>query len=217
MRRTRRTDQVKPSRRGREGSRGYKPHDERRGEIIAATIAILAEHGLHAWKTAELARRVGVSEPTLFRHFKDKQEILTAAIRQETKLLRERITQYEGSGSAWDTAQGLVLSVLDFLAETGGGPLVIVTGQLSRISPGIRRDVLRTLQMLRARLMALFREALDQAADPAAPDAAVLADLAVAVIQSTGLRWIMSDRRYPLRAAAEAMLGAVHRSLREEA
>jgi AcrR family transcriptional regulator len=211
MKRTTRRDG--PTRRSREGARNYRPHAERRAEIISATVAILAEQGLHAWKTAELARRVGVSEPTLFRHFKDKEEILTAAIQQETRLLRERVAGYEGAGTAWERAQGLVLSVLDFLVETGGGPLVIVTGQLIRISPAIRRDVVKTMQQLRGRLTALFREALDEAADPAAPDPAVLADLAIAVIQSTGLRWIMSDRQFPLLATAEAMLGVVRRSL----
>lgn len=111
--------------------RVYETRATRRAQIVGATITMIAERGLHGWKTAELARRVGISEPTLFRHFKSKREILTAAVRSETATLQQMIAGFEGTGDGWARATGLVLSVLSFLEATRGGPLVILTGQLS--------------------------------------------------------------------------------------
>ena len=46
-----------------------KTAEERREEIIEAAFAEFAEHGLHGTSTDAIARRVGVSQPYLFRLF----------------------------------------------------------------------------------------------------------------------------------------------------
>ena len=188
--------------------RARKPSGERRAEIVDATLAILVEEGLHAWTTAEVARRVGVSEATIFRHFRTKEEILNTAMQQVARGLRERVEAYRGDGSAWDRAEGLVRHVLRFMAETKGAPLGILTGQAIRVSPELRREVIATRAAVHGRLSSLFAEALAEA-DEARTDAATLADLAIAVGQSTGLRWLMEGRRLPLEETASAMLAAL--------
>lgn len=195
--------------------RQRKPAAERRAEIVAATISILAVEGLHAWTTAAVAKRVGVSEATIFRHFRSKEQILSTAVRQQVQALRELVERYEGAGSAWERAEGLVLHVLGFIAEHGGGPLVILTGQAIRISPAIRREVVATRALIHGRLTALFQEAL-AARRPGAVEPGALANLAIAVGQSTGLRWLMEGRRLPLRETASAMLRALRGCLGSE-
>jgi AcrR family transcriptional regulator len=52
----------------------------RRESIIVSTIEILHEVGLQNLSTKLIAKREGVSEGTLFRHFKNKTEIMIAVI-----------------------------------------------------------------------------------------------------------------------------------------
>jgi len=195
----------RPTRAGR-ARRPYDAARERREQIVAATVAIIAERGLHGWKTAELAARVGLSEPALFRHFRDKQAILAAAVRQEAAALERLALAFEGAGDGWTRATGLVTAVLDFIKATGGGPLVILTGQLCGTSPATLKEVRETLDVVRRRLTALFAEAVEEARRTGAVPPEDLADLAIAILQSTALRWIMSNRTYPMQARAQAML-----------
>jgi len=190
-------------------TRHYRPRRERRRQIVDATIAIIAEDGLAAWKTAELARRVGVSEPTLFRHFANKEEILTAAVHREAEAGRDLVRRYRGVGDAWRRAEGLVLAILDYFVATGGGPIVILTGQVIRVSPEIRQDILATVQLVRDTFRTLFADAIAAAGYPTGLDPDDLADLAIAIIQSSALRYVMSQRTYPLRERASSMLGAL--------
>lgn len=53
---------------------------ERRRQIIAATEAIVAEHGVDGATTARIAQASGISEKTLYSHFKSRREILVAAL-----------------------------------------------------------------------------------------------------------------------------------------
>jgi AcrR family transcriptional regulator len=195
-----------------ERRRRHKSRAERRAQILEATLAIIAEEGFHAWTSAALARRVGVSEATLFRHFASKEEMLSEAVRYQAETLRQRVADFRGNGGPWEQLLGLVMSVLSFLEDAGGAPLLILSGQATQISADSCREVEATRELLRWRLSQLFRQCGCTGQDHLArPD--LLADMTIAVIHSTGLRWLMSDGQYPLHCQAAAMLMLLRRCI----
>jgi AcrR family transcriptional regulator len=193
--------------------RTYKSGEERRREIIAATLGILAEEGMHAWTTSALAERVGVSEAAIFKHFKDKDEILTAALRHQARELRSRIEEYDGRGSAWERAEGLIGHLLGYLEQTQGGPLVILLGQASRIQPEMKQELGRTRELLQRRLRELAAEALEESGRSREMDAGAVAEMTHAVMLSTALRSMISDEREDLMELASPMLGVMRHCL----
>jgi AcrR family transcriptional regulator len=197
-------------------TRQYKSGDERREEIVRATLAILAEEGLHAWTTSTLADRVGVSEATLFKHFDSKDAILSAALQHQAEELRGRIEGYRPEGSAWERVTGLAREVLSYLEETEGGPLVILLGQAARIRPAMREEVERTGGLFRGRLV----QFLTGGEGVPARRAEVLADLVVATVQSSCLRWSVRGQEGSLTKQAEPLLSYLeqtHSSMEEGA
>lgn len=188
--------------------RAYRSREERRAEIVEATLAILAEEGMHAWTTAALAARVGCSEATLFKHFASKDEILTEALRRQAAALRRRAAAYSGRGSGWEKAEGLVLHLLDAVVEAEGGPLVILLGQAARLHPEMGREVRDTLGLVRSRLERFLAED-DGVGEREAVPPAVLADVLIAVGQSSALRWMASERGVPPAEIARPMLRAL--------
>lgn len=195
---------------GDDGSRQYKSGEERREEIVRATLAILAETGMHAWTTAALAERVGVSEATLFKHFDSKDDILSAALRQQAGELRARVEAYRPEGTAWEGAAGLALEILEYMEASGGGPIVILLGHAARLRPDMRDEVERTAGLFRRRVVKFLT------GDGEAPvgRAEVLADLIVAVVQSSSLRWSVFGREGSLPGRAEPLLDYLGETLR---
>lgn len=57
-----------------------KPLLHRRDGIIITLIEVMDELGLQGLSTKEISKRQGVSEATLFRHFKNKAEMMMAAL-----------------------------------------------------------------------------------------------------------------------------------------
>lgn len=49
---------------------------ERQLEIVRATIALISEEGVHNFSIRKLARRVGVTEPAIYRHFESKEDLM---------------------------------------------------------------------------------------------------------------------------------------------
>ncbi|MDX3454309.1 TetR/AcrR family transcriptional regulator [Streptomyces sp. ME02-8801-2C] len=56
--------------------------EERRESVVRAAIAEFAQKGFYGTSTEVIAKRVGVSQPYLFRLFPDKKAIFAAASRQ---------------------------------------------------------------------------------------------------------------------------------------
>lgn len=58
----------------------YKARKERVQQIAQAALELIAESGLRRFTTAAIAARVGITDGTIFRHFKNKEEIVLAAM-----------------------------------------------------------------------------------------------------------------------------------------
>lgn len=91
-----------PARRGRWRKK------ERRAQVAAVTLDIIAHEGVHAATLSHIAEAAGIATPSLYNHFSGRAEILEAA----TELLLERVL-------AWlDSSRNP--NALERLRELGG-------------------------------------------------------------------------------------------------
>ncbi len=63
------------------------PAAERRQQILAVAIRVFARSGYVSASTAEIAAQAGISEPTIYRHFENKQALYLAVLEQTTNEL----------------------------------------------------------------------------------------------------------------------------------
>jgi AcrR family transcriptional regulator len=91
--------------------------DVRRQAIVRATIPLLTEHGANV-TTSQIAKAAGIAEGTVFRAFKDKQELLSTCVRAalasnaELEML-ERISSHESLEQRLTEATRAVTGFLD--------------------------------------------------------------------------------------------------------
>src|ERR1051326_1079269 len=84
--------------------------DERREQVIRAAVAEFAIRGLEGTSTSDIAKRVGVSQPYLFRLFPTKRDLFIAAVRRGVERIR---TEFSRAAEGKTGAEGR--------APTGGG------------------------------------------------------------------------------------------------
>ena len=53
---------------------------DRKNQILLAAMELFSEHGFHGSRTRDLARKAGVSEALLFRHFPTKEALIRAIL-----------------------------------------------------------------------------------------------------------------------------------------
>lgn len=52
----------------------------RKGEILDAAVSVFAERGYDAGSVREIAERVGISEPAIYRHFASKEDLFLSLV-----------------------------------------------------------------------------------------------------------------------------------------
>ena len=57
-------------------SKGNKINMDRKSEIIKATLELASENGLAAVSMNQIAEKLGISKPALYKHFESREEII---------------------------------------------------------------------------------------------------------------------------------------------
>lgn len=89
----------------------------RRGEILTAAWEIAAEEGLGAVSLHEVARRVGMKQPSLYGYVSSKLDLYDAMFAQAYEQLLARLDAEQAVGSARRQLLRLSRSILDFVVE----------------------------------------------------------------------------------------------------
>lgn len=109
------------------------PTTDKERAIIEAAVALMGERGIDKATTAEIARRAGVTEKTLFRYFPSKRDL--------TKRVLFPLLLRGGLSQKWETFEALLRSDR---ADFGDWYKTLAADRLANISrnPGMSRTVL---------------------------------------------------------------------------
>jgi AcrR family transcriptional regulator len=144
-------------------------HGNLRAELIEASFDLLAEHGLGAFSVAKVARAVGVSTASPYRHFADRDHLLAAVAAQAALELADRM-RGDIDNAEQDPRERLAVTAgtyVRYVAERGAGFNVIFSGPLTQLEETELSDAGR-------RLISLLLELAERALDAPGPDEALL-------------------------------------------
>ncbi len=172
----------------------------RKERVVITVIDILDELGIQGLSTREIARRQGISEGTLFRHFKNKNEIILAVLEhfskfdrdiiQSIKLMqlmpRKAITYFINAYSEYYENYPAITSVTQVLDELARDSEL--GGKVKSIF-NCRRDFIRDM-VVEGQRVKEFRGDFDSES---------LADVISGISTSICFRWRMCGLGFPLK------------------
>ncbi|MBB3190342.1 TetR/AcrR family transcriptional regulator [Halomonas cerina] len=140
--------------------RQHLPADERRERTVEAVIELCGREEPATLTTGRIARRMGVTQGALFRHFASKEAIWEAAVAWVAERVMARITTAaEGVEDPLLALEAMFLAHVAFIAEHPGVPRLLM-GQLQHPRPtAASRMVKGLMARYRRRLLGLLEEA----------------------------------------------------------
>ena len=120
----------------------------RQVEIVNAAFDCIAATGHLSLSTTELAYKVGISQPAIFRHFRSKQQLHQAILDEANQRIIEELKLQIGSSERWNNPLNLLQDV------------VMRMGESFEASPGV------WLTLICQRSIAAEAEITDEAAQP---------------------------------------------------
>lgn len=122
-------------------------HGDLRAALITASFGLLAECGLRGFSVAAVARRLQVSSAAPYRHFADRDHLLSAVSAAAAEDLNAAITAAADAVGS-DPAARLAAAAgayVRYVTGTGAGFHVIFAAELYRIRDDARREHTRAL------------------------------------------------------------------------
>lgn len=181
-----------------------KPQEERRKEIVQATMELTAEQGIKKVTTQAIADRVGIAQPTVFRHFKTREAIFAAVIGWISENLFKAISKgMDPSAPADEKLHLLLQRQLGFISKHRAVPKVLFSDLLHLESPKLKAALQEVMSRYSKRVTQLLNEGIETGLFREDLDADETARYITAMIQGLVLRWSIYEFSFPLEKEAD--------------
>ena len=178
-----------------------KSGDERRHEIVEAMLDMVAQQGADRVTTRALATRLGVTEPTLYRHFPagktDMWRALAATVGEIMEAGWQRaLAGPQGSSSA--RLRALVRVQMQTIVQVPALPAILFSRTLHRDNAALRAGMGEIAGRFHAQVEELIEQGQQSGDLRTDVDARAGAWLLISVVQGTAIRWSLSEHGFEL-------------------
>lgn len=179
----------------------------RRHDIIIAAMEMLRTESVSRLTTRELARAVGIAQPTLFLHFGNKTQVLIALVDHIQAQLQQGLqSQNLGAMTPLERLRTVIRFHLKFIQRQPGIPRLLFSEEMQTGDPALRERIHGLIGFFLEFLSTQIREG--QRLGELCPDLdpQQSACLLVASVQGLAFRWILSEFRFVLEEQADLMI-----------
>ena len=193
-----------------------KPQEERKKEIVQATMDLTAEVGIKKVTTQAIADKVGIAQPTVFRHFKTREAIFAAVISWISENLFKAISMGMNTNAPADQKLHTLLQrQLCFISKHRAIPKVLFSDLLHLESPKLKAALQEVMSSYMKRVIQLLNEGIEQGLFREELDADETARYITAMIQGLVLRWSIYEFSFSLEHEADSVWGFLQPVLRK--
>lgn len=178
-------------------------------------MELAVEKGLKKLTTQAIADRVGIAQPTIFRHFKTRDDIFGAVISWVGDSLFKVIGGlFSDSAPADERLHRLILRQLSFMNSHRAIPRVLFSDRLHLESPKLKAVVQKMMEGYVQSLAKMLQQGVQEGTFRADLDSQQVARYIAAMIQGLVMRWSVYEFSFSLEDEAEPLWQFLWPSLR---
>jgi AcrR family transcriptional regulator len=195
----------------------YLSSERRREMTVETVVDLAAEQNPADITTGAIAKRMGVSQGALFRHFSSKDAILQAVMEWVSERLLARIDKATTiAASPLEAIEAAFMAHIHFIAEHPGVPRMLFV-ELQRTEQTMAKRMARTLlQVYGARLGRLFMDGKRGGQLLASLDEKAAATLFIGMVQGLAMQSHIEGNVKRIRESAPGVFALYRRSVEAE-
>jgi TetR/AcrR family transcriptional regulator, fatty acid metabolism regulator protein len=176
----------------------------RQEQIVEAAMGLIAAYGVRRVSMGALARRVGLVPSALYRHFKNKEEILDAALQLVRRRAGENLKEVcELTPNSLERLEQLLMRIIKMIRELQAMPRIVFSDGMSSDHPERKARVYEFLKGLLGEIESIMRQGQERGEIRPNLDPKALAVMFWGLIPSSVILWHVSDGRFDVTRHAE--------------
>lgn len=193
----------------------HLPAEERRAVTVEAVVELAAEQNPSDITTAAIAKRMGLTQGALFRHFPNKDAILQAVMQWVAERLLSRTEKaVQAASSPLAALEAMFMAHVEFVVEHPGVPRMLF-GELQRTEHTAPKRIVQTLiRRYGERLHRLFEQGKACGELDAQLDTEASATLFIGTIQGLVMQSMLAGDVGRIRRDAPRVFAIYQRGIR---
>jgi len=180
----------------------------RREQIAEAALALISEKGMQGLAIASLARRVGLVNSALYRHFNGKDEVLDAMLDLIGDRLMANVKAVRReSARPLDQLRQLLMRHIRLIRENQALPRIVFSEEIYSGKPERRTKLFNIISRYLTNVSDIFSEGQKNGTIRSDTDPLVLAVMFLGLIQPAAILWHLSNNKFDVTKHAEKAWG----------
>ncbi|MCE2405377.1 MAG: TetR/AcrR family transcriptional regulator [Dehalococcoidia bacterium] len=180
----------------------------RRAQIVQTARRIVADEGMASLTINGLAAAVGVSEGAIYRHFKSKDDILLALVREiESNLLRIISDSARPEESSLDHLRRLLKRHFSSLERRNAVSFVVIAEAMCFADDRVKQAARQMVERYLETIAAILKEGAAKGEVGPGVDVKAAAIMFFGMVQASVTLWTFSNRAHPLSQHSAALWG----------
>ena len=172
----------------------------RQAEIVDMAVEIIGGMGVSGLTTARLAERLGMSEPNLYRHFRDKEAILSAVVDEIGELLMDKAGAIADEDIPPEEKLRLIMaSHVREVERRGGLPRLVFSEDMHVRYPALREKLMKRIGRYIATVEKVVAEGMEDGTFRRDIDPKETARTYLGMLQFAVMRWSISGFSFSLK------------------
>ncbi len=167
---------------------------KRQSEIVEKAIEIMVEEGFYRLTVKNLADKMGFSEPALYRHFKDKKDILIAVVETVKANMLSIVNKTDLTLNSEDLFLKLMCEITGYLKKVRGVTILIMSETSIQNDRDLREAMYSFYQSMLKKVSEFLETKKDLGEIREDVDTYVAAQVFLGIIQSMVLKHFLSGR-----------------------
>lgn len=164
----------------------------RQTQIIDAALDAIAKDGFKGLTIASIAKKVGITNSNVYRHFSGREAIINAIVTEVENGLRKIITESSNKNdSASQYLENIFLKHIEFLELHKGIPRVIFSDEMYSGNNEIIMRLRGIVKQYMDEIKKIIKKGIEKKEFDSGLDIDVAAMTFMGFIQSTALQWIL--------------------------
>ncbi len=182
-----------------------KSAEERKEEIFFIIAQIISEKGLSEVSTTEVAKRLGVTQPAIYKYFKNKDQMLTYFISHLKDQLENILKKTRRGKTTISKLKILLEAHFELIEKTKILPRVIFSDEIHIGNPEKREALLYVINFYKNGIKEILKEGMDKG-EIKKIDENIGANLIIGIIISCTLSWMLEGMNYSLKKKSKEVI-----------
>jgi len=175
------------------------PTTVRKEQIVASALHLLGDYNAKKLKVTDIAEHMGLAPSALYRHFKNRDAILSAVLENIRSKLYENLESVrQRSENAVERLRELLFLHMKLISRELGIPRIIFSDELWGQKKERRQRMYRIVTGYLAEIEDIVRQGQERGDIRRDINARVMAGMFFGIVQPAALLWHMSEGQFEL-------------------